>query len=101
MLQLIADLIEPYGVVNQVSSSTHHFGYPIYELKITLLMPPLQSFINDNRELRSELYLQAESIIGLLEREQYFFSRQPTIILGYNEGYITGEVNIAVYESVR
>jgi hypothetical protein len=91
----IQKVIEGYGVISSCTID-QPYGKPSFQelrLDILLLHPP-GTISADNREVRSELYLQAESIIEIIKRGHVQFITVPRITLGGTEGAIEGTLEL-------
>lgn len=90
------NMISGFGIISSWSVDMSYginikFKPSFQELRldIVLLHPP-GTISADNREVRSELYLQAESIIELVKQHHVQFITVPRITLGGTEGAIEG-----------
>lgn len=97
----IQTVIKNYGIVTEWNQS--HGGSILswgmrnssFSAKITLLYPT-GTFAVDQREVRQELYLQAESIIETMKMAGFQFTKPPRIILdghGY-DGQVEGTIEV-------
>jgi hypothetical protein len=95
--------IDPYGVISEWSQ-TRGVRYSLltpgseeHTIKVTLLFPADRPGAADNREVRTELYLQAESIIEIA-KHHFQLVTPPVIILGGQYDHIEGTVEISFME---
>lgn len=90
-------VIRNYGIVTEwVQSRGRKYSLlssreNVFGAKITLLYPIGLQVPADSREVRSELYLQAESIVELMNKSGFQFIKPPRIILG-GEGGMDGQI---------
>jgi hypothetical protein len=96
-------LIQSYGMVHEWNQtrgrrySLMSSNTDTWTAKITLLYPPNLTMAHDNREVRQELYLQAESIIEVMKTAGFQLLKPPRIILdgtGSMEGQVEGTMEV-------
>jgi hypothetical protein len=98
----IQTVIKDYGIVTEWNT-TRGGRYSLMSrprdtcsVKVALLYPSNGPKANDNREVRQELYLQAESIVEVMKLAGFQFISPPRIVLGGVEGQIEGTIEIDV-----
>jgi hypothetical protein len=91
-------LVRPYGMITEWQqdrgrrySLMSSGSQDSWKIKVALLCPP--GVWADNREVRQELYLQAESIIEVMKQSVQLIS-PPRIVLGGVEGQIEGTMEV-------
>ena len=98
----IQQVIKDYGIVTEWNTtrggrySLMSRNHDTCAVKIALLYPSNGPKANDNREVRQELYLQAESIVEIMKQAGFQFINPPQIYLGGVEGQIEGTIAIDV-----
>jgi hypothetical protein len=109
----IQTAIQDYGIISEWRVNTAPNGrfsllgnssFYTWIINVALLYPAGQSS-QDNREVRTELYLQAESIMETLKQLKVQFINPPQIILGGDWDHINGtlavEFNVLYGELAR
>jgi hypothetical protein len=96
MFTELQDLIKSYGVITGMTQRMPmtfnlHGIKAEHAIAVTLLMPE-GKWSTDHREIRSELYLQAESIIEIIQKEHQVSDAHISISDG--SGNITGTLDI-------
>jgi hypothetical protein len=96
----IQTLIRGYGLITDWSESRGQ-RYSLmggtrreHTIKVALIYPINIPIPEENREVRTELYLQAESIIEVLKRERFQIINPPRIILGGSGEQIEGSIEV-------
>lgn len=98
----IQSAIVSYGIINQWRVNTPagkwsllgKTSYHEWFMEVTLLYPSDIPRPDDNREVRSELYLQAESIVETLKGLKLQLVRPPRIVLGGYDAYVEGTLEV-------
>ena len=96
--------IQAYGVVNNWRVSTPASKWSLlgktsheWVMEVTLLYPGSIPAPKDNRECRTEMYLQAESIVETLKQLKIQLIHPPKIILGGYGEQIEGTLEVEFY----
>jgi hypothetical protein len=96
----IQDLIKDYGMISNWGTTTdsrNHLmkpgSYLIHTITVELLYPSSGPIPDGNREVRTELYLQAESIIEVLSKE-FQIIHPPMIVLGGDDWQVRGTIEV-------
>lgn len=77
------EILAPIPGVHLVASRMErHGGEILHELELLLILPDRKAFLRNPREIRMELYLQAETVLFVLEEAAIRLWEQPKIILG-------------------
>lgn len=94
----VQQLIQNYGMIVEWSGTRgarfSRVGHSSYLIKVALLYPMNRPLPAENREVRTELYLQAESIIEILKREKFQIINPPRILLGGAGEQIEGSMEV-------
>ena len=93
----IQQLIHRYGMITEWNESrggrySLTGRNDVHGIKVALLYPMNRPIPTDNREVRTELYLQAESIVEIMKKEHFQLINPPRIILGGVGGALGGQV---------
>jgi hypothetical protein len=92
-------IVRPYGMITEWQqdrgrrySLMSSGSRDSWKIKVALLCPP--GVWSDNREVRQELYLQAESIVEVMKMQGVQLISPPRIVLGGIEGQIEGTIEV-------
>ena len=90
--EAIQERIKPYGFITGVEENRgRRFSLTaqtnVMRLSIALLCPS-GMLTQEGREVRTELYLQAESIMEILKHDHFQLIRPPTIVLSGSDKYL-------------
>jgi hypothetical protein len=90
----ISDIIAPYGMM--ISWGEQHLGNDqLIELKVRLI-PSKECPSTGEREIRTDLYIQAELLISRLEDAGLPCSESPMIIIDSEGGFLTGMIELHI-----
>jgi hypothetical protein len=89
-------LIAPYGHLISWDERRTGLSGGIFEAKVQLTPSPECEHLTDDREVRTELYVQAELLIACLEAEHFVFYPSPGISIDSDGGFIIGTVELHI-----
>jgi hypothetical protein len=91
----LPELIAPYGGMISWDEQRLSMGDRLLELKVRLT-PSEECPSTGEREIRTDLYIQAELLISHLEDEGLMCFQSPRIIIDWEGGVLTGMVELRI-----
>jgi hypothetical protein len=104
LITALPEAISNYGIISRYEFNRGRrftFAPPyrdVYILHITLLYPHDCPIPADDREVRTELYLQAESIMEILRKNNFQLAEPPRIVLSGVSDRVEGTLEVQVME---
>jgi hypothetical protein len=102
----LEEMIRPYGSLTGWETSRYNYGgskptgggYCGVTVKTDVRLHLTPGYLPGNdRETRTDLYLQAESLLEVLRREKFVLTTLPVITIGGDDLYVSGCVELCLY----